>query len=163
MAVDIFLKLDGIVGESLDNKHKNEIVLESFSWGLTNTGAHNIASGQAGGKASFQDVHFTSKVSIASTNLMLHCANGKHIPSGQITFRKADPSKENLGFEFLFYKFDNILITSVQEAGETADRPLDSVSFAFGKINVEYKLQTPTGAVGAAVNFAWDLAANKKA
>ena len=162
MAVDIFLKLDGIKGESLDDKHKDEIVLESFSWGLSNTAAHNIASGQAGGKASFQDIHFTSKVSVASTKLMLHCATGEHIKTGTITFRKADPSKENLGFEFLFYKFENILITSVQEAGDTSDRPLDSVSFAFGKINVEYKPQTPAGGVGTAVNFAWNLAANAK-
>jgi type VI secretion system secreted protein Hcp len=161
MAVDMFLKLDGIMGESLDDKHKDEIVLESFSWGLSNPGAHNIASGAGAGRASFQDLHFTSKVSVASPKLMLHCATGEHIKTGQITFRRTDAQREG-GFEFLFYKFDNILITSIQEAGDTGGLPVDSVSIAFQKVNIEYKPQTPAGGVGTAVDFAWDLAANKK-
>src|SRR5258708_4062650 len=161
MAVDMFLKHDGIMGDSLDDKHKGEIVLESFSWGLTNPSTHNIASGAAAGRASFQEIHFTSKISVASPKLMLHCATGEHIKNGQITFRKTDAQREG-GFEFLLYKFDNVVITSVLEAGNRDDIPLDSVSFALGKINIEYKPQTPAGGIGTAVNFAWDLAANAK-
>jgi type VI protein secretion system component Hcp len=66
-----------------------------------------------------------------------------------------------VAFEFLFYKFNNTIMTSVQEAGD-GGLPVDDVSFAFSKISVEYKVQSPTGAAGGSETFAWDLSANKK-
>jgi type VI secretion system secreted protein Hcp len=162
MAVDMFLKLDGIPGESTDAKHKDEIVLESFSWGEANTG-HGAAGGGGGaGKVSMQDFHFTAKLNKATPLLMLHCANGNHIKTGVFTVRKAGVESKEGGFEFLTYKFNGVTITSVQEAGAAADYPLDSVSFAFQKIDVTYKPQLPDGAAGPPVEFAWDLLANKK-
>jgi type VI secretion system secreted protein Hcp len=163
MAVDMFLKIDGIPGESVDANHKGEIVLESFSWGETNSGAARAAaSGVGAGRVSMQDFHFTARVSIATPKLMLACAAGQHIKSAQVTFRQAQNPEGRTGNEFLFYKFTGVFISSVQQAGEVADRPLDSVSFAFQKIQVEYKEQKPDGALGATVDFAWDLSANKK-
>lgn len=165
MAVDMFLKIDGIPGESQDAKHKGEIVLESFSWGESNTVPHTAFTGAGGGagagKVSMQDFHFTTKVSKASPKLMLFCANGAHIPNATITVRKGSPSQENV-FEFLFFKFTNVIITSVAEAGNTDGPPVETASFAFQKINVEYKEQTATGGLGATVDFAWDLAVGKK-
>lgn len=161
MAIDIFLKLEGIAGESLDREHKGEIELTSFSWGLSNT-ARTGATGQGAGKPSFQEFHFTSKVSVASPKLMLACADGRHIKEGLVTLRKAVEQKETGGVEFLFYKFDSVVITSVQDSGDTTDVPSEAVSFAFAKVNVEYKEQTATGGIGTVVDFAWDLTANKK-
>ena len=62
MAYDIFLKLDGVSGESTDDKHPHEIVLESFSWGESNSSAHATASGAGAGRVSMQDFHFTARV-----------------------------------------------------------------------------------------------------
>ena len=167
MAVDIFLKMDGIPGESQDFSHKEEIVLESFSWGETNTvpgSAFAGASGQVGrtGRVSMQDFHFTHNFDKASPKLMFAAASGQHIKDAMVTLRKGSASQENQ-FEFLVYKFTNVIITGVADAGGHDGPPVESVSFAFQKINVEYKPQTPTGGVAAAVTFAWDLAANKKA
>ena len=161
MAVDMFLKIDGIPGESTDAKFQKEIVLESFSWGETNAAAHSAAGGGGAGKVSMQDFHFTARVSIASPKLMLACASGQHIKDAVMNVRRAGEQKEG-NAAFLTYSFQGVVITSVQEAGDTADIPLDSVSFAFQKIDVMYKPQTPAGGVGEAVDFAWDLAANKK-
>ena len=160
-AVDIFLKLDGIKGESLDDKHKDEIELSSFSFGESNAGVHTNGGGGGAGKVSFQDIHFTSKVSVASPQLMLACASGVHIKEGQITVRKAGDNRET-GTEFLFYKFDTVFITSVSDNVNTDEGPTESISFAFAKVNVEYKPQKADGSVGAAVSFGWDLKANKK-
>ena len=161
MAVDLFLKLDGIKGESLDDKHKDEIVLESFSWGETNVGAHVASGAGAGaGKVSMQDFHFTAHVSKASPKLMLACATGQHIASGVMTARQS--GEDRAGFEFLFFKFFNIVVSSFQIAGDTNQRPLDAVGLAFQKVNVEYKEQSATGQIGAVVDFGWDLKANKQ-
>jgi type VI secretion system secreted protein Hcp len=164
MAVDMFLKLDGIPGESTDAAHKGSIDIASFSWGESNTVSHiGAASGGAAGRVSMQDFHFTAKVSVATPKLMLSCASGSHIKTGVFSVRKAGvEGKENVPFDFLVYKFQGVLITSVQEAGDTSDIPLDSVSFAFQKIDVMFKPISPTGAVGTSTEFAWDLAANKK-
>jgi len=162
MAYDIFLKLDGIPGESTDDKHRDEIVLESFSWGEANIGAHATASGAGAGagKVSVQDFHFTARVSKATPTLMLHCASGKHIATGQMSLSRA--GEDRSGTDFLFYKFTNLLVSSVSQGGDASDRPLDAVSLAFQKVVVEYKEQKANGSLGAAVSFGWDLKANKK-
>ena len=164
MPVDMFLKLDGIPGESRDAVHKGSIDITSFSWGESNTGSVGAATGGGAhtGKVSFQDFHFTAKVSVASPKLMLNCASGAHIPTGTFTVRRAFVEGKENSFDFLVYKFQGVLITSVQEGGDISDIPLDSVSFAFQKIDVMYKPQLPTGGAGVPTEFAWDLTANKK-
>ena len=78
---DYFLKLDGIKGESQDDKHKDEIHVSSFSFGVTNAGTGGSNLGSGGGRANVQDMHFTKVVDQASPNLFLACATGKHIPT----------------------------------------------------------------------------------
>ena len=44
MAVDYFLKIDGIDGESQDDKHKDWIEVLSFSWGPPGAGRSTTTS-----------------------------------------------------------------------------------------------------------------------
>src|SRR5262245_10475584 len=82
MAVDMFLKLEGVKGESKDHKHGGEIHIESFSWGMNQTGAHATGGGGGAGKVHVHDISFTKFVDKSSPTLMLFCAGGKHIPNG---------------------------------------------------------------------------------
>ena len=50
-AADYFLKIDGIEGESKADKHKDEIDLQSFSWGATQSGSF-AAGGRRGSRQS---------------------------------------------------------------------------------------------------------------
>ena len=70
MASDIFAKIGDIKGESLDDKHKDEIEVLSWSWGVTNAGATTAGGGGGAGKASFHDLSFTHKIDKASPVLM---------------------------------------------------------------------------------------------
>ena len=84
MPTDIFMKINGIQGESRDKHHKDEIEVLSWSWGLSNQATAPSAGGGAGaGKVKFQDISFTHLVDKASPNLMLSCASGKHHPGSQ--------------------------------------------------------------------------------
>ena len=94
MAADFLLMIDGIKGESIQDKHKDEIEIESFSWGATQQGAHGGGGGGGAGKVSFQDLHFTSRVGKHSPLLVKACATGQHIKKALLTVRKSGGSQE---------------------------------------------------------------------
>ncbi len=158
MAVDMFLKLDGIKGESKDFKHKDEIHIESFSWGLNQTGAGHTGGGSGAGKVAMHDISVTKFLDKASASLLLFCANGKHIKDGLITVRKAGEKP----LEYLKIKLVDILISSVQEAGHGSDVLTENVTLNFAKIHFEYQEQDEKGAGKPAGEMGWDVKANTK-
>ena len=160
MASDYLLKIDGIKGESEDAKHKDEIEIESFSWGATQSGTFSTGGGGGAGKVSFQDVHFTTKVNVASPNLMIACASGQHIKLATLTVRKAGKDQQ----EYYIIKLSDNLVSSYQSGGSEGSNalPVDQFSLNFAKIEFEYKSQKPDGSLGAPIKGGWDLKANKK-
>ena len=159
MAVDMFLKLDGIKGESKDAKHKDEIHIESFSWGMNQTGVAGHGGGGGAGKVSVHDISITKYLDKASTALMAACCAGKHIPEGLITVRKAGDKP----LEYLKIKLVDILISGVQEAGHGSELLNENVTLNFAKFHVEYQEQKPDGSGVPAGEMGWDVKANVKA
>ena len=158
--VDYFLKFDGIKGESTDAKHKDEIDIESWSWGATKSRAAGGRTGGAGaGKVAMQDFHFVMKLNTASPALLKACATGNHIKMATLTSRKAGKGQQ----EYLIFKFHDVLVSSYQTGGaEGSDvLPLEQVSFNFSKIEVEYKPQKADGSLGTGLFFKYDLKSNK--
>ena len=156
-AVDYFLKIDGIAGESQDSKHKGEIELESFSWGELQT--PGSGGGGGAGKVQMQDFHFVMSVNKASPKLFLACASGQHLKNATFVARKAGKGQQ----EFLLYKFTDILISSYQTGGSVGDTlPIDQVSFNFAKIEVEFRPQKPDGSLGPPEKAGWDVKKNKQ-
>ena len=154
-AVDYFIKFDGIKGESPDVKHKDEIDVESWTWGETNAGG--TGSG-GGGRVSMQDFQFVMRLNRASPALMRACATGQHIKTATLSARKAGKGQE----EDLTFKFRDVLISSFQTSGSAETPvPTDSVSFSFAKLEVEYRPEKSDGSLGSAVDFGFDLKTNK--
>jgi type VI secretion system secreted protein Hcp len=158
MAVDMFLKLDGIKGESKDAKHKDEIHIESFSWGMSQTGHFGAGGGGGAGKVAVHDISVTKFLDKSSAALMLNCCSGKHIPNGLITVRKAGDKP----LEYLKIKLTDILISGVQEAGHGSDLLTENVTLNFAKFHVEYQEQKPDGSGSPAGEMGWDVKANQK-
>lgn len=158
-AVDYFLKLKGIDGESEDSKHKAEIDVESWSWGESNSGTHSGGGGGGAGKVAMQDFHFTMKVNKASPKLMLACATGEHIAEAKLTCRKAGKEQQ----EYLIFKFTDLLVSSYQTGGSHGDLvPSDQISLNFAKVEVEYKPQNTDGSLGGSISAGYDLKKNKQ-
>ena len=159
-AVDYFLKIEGIDGESSDAKHKNEIDLESWSFGATNSGSMAHAGGGGSGKVKFADFHFVMKVNKSSPKLMLACASGEHIKKAILTCRKAGKDQQ----EYLKFTFSDCLVSSFQQGGSSAGEivPTDQISLNFAKIEQEYKAQKADGTLDGAVKAGWDLKQNVK-
>jgi len=159
-AVDYFLKIDGIPGESTDSKHKNEIDLESWSWGQTNSGKHDSGGGGGAGKVSMQDFNFTMRINKASPKLFLACATGQHIKEALLTCRKAGKQQQ----EYLKIKFSDLLISSYQTGGSGGDVvPVDQISFNFSKIEKSYAPQKPDGTLDSPVVHNYSVKTNSGA
>jgi len=157
--VDFFLKLDGIEGESQDHAHKNEIHIESWSFGETQSGTSAAGGGGGAGKVSMQDFHFVMKTNKSSPKLFLACATGEHIKKAVLTCRKAGKEQQ----EYLKYTFSDFLVSSYQTGGSGHSDvvPTDQISLNFSKIEVEYKEQKPDGTLGGSVKAGYDLKSGK--
>jgi type VI secretion system secreted protein Hcp len=159
MAVDYFLKIDGIDGESTDSKHKGEIDVESWSWGQTNSGDAAHRGGMGAGKVSMQDFHFVMRMNKATPKLMEVCATGEHIKKAVLTCRKAGKEQQ----EYLKVTMSDLVVSSYQTGGSNGDVvPTDQISLNFSKIEYEYKEQKADGTLGGAVKAGYDVKANKK-
>jgi type VI secretion system secreted protein Hcp len=156
MAVaDYFLKIDGIPGESQDNKHKDEIHLESWSFGEQQSGTMAFGGGGGAGKVNMSDFQFVMTVNKASPKLFLACATGQHIPQAILTCRKAGKDQQ----DFYKVKFTDILVSSFQTSGSGSATvlPQESLSFNFAKIEWEYAEQNKDGTLKGPVKVAYDL------
>jgi type VI secretion system secreted protein Hcp len=162
MAYDAFLKLTDIKGESNDSKHKGEIDVLSFSFGVSQVGTSSHGGGGGAGKASFTDLNFVHKIDQSSPVLFQKCATGEHLKDGLLTLRKAGGTQ----LEYLKIKLTDLLISSVQHAGTSQggeDIPHEQVSLNFAKIELDYQPQGADGkAQGGAIHGGWDVKQNVK-
>ncbi len=165
MASDYLLEIDGILGESTDDKHRGWLEIESFSWGLTQLTA--LAGGGAGaGKPSFQDIHFTKLVDKSSPKLFLACASGQHIKKATLVVRRS--GRERL--EYYKVTLEEVLVSSYQSSGASggsagvpAAVPVDEFAMNYAKIEFSYRPQNTDGTLEQPVIASWDLKQNRGA
>ena len=146
MAVDYFINIDGVKGEATNAKYKDQIVVESFSWGETRVGS-------GAGKTQAQSFVFVQKTNKATPKLFLACATGEHFKKA--VFVCVDK------FEFLKITLDDCIVRSFQIAGD-GDRPLEEISLNFAKLSMEYKPKKPDGTPDAPIKAGYDFAGGKK-
>jgi type VI secretion system secreted protein Hcp len=160
MPSDIFAKLGDIKGESLDAKHKDEIEVLSYSWGVSNaTNAVGPGGGAGAGKANFQDFSFMHPIDKATPFLLKACATGQHLKEGTITARKAGTAP----LDYMIFKFYDILISGVSHsaASGSPDTGTEAVSLSFGKVEFEYRTQKADGSLQSIPPFKYDILQNK--
>ena len=155
----MFIKIEGIKGESTDDKHKDEIDVLSWSWGLEQSGAIHPGPGGGGGagKVSVHGLSITKRTDAATPKLMLTCANGRRIKEALLTVRK--PGGNQL--EFVRIKMNDVLVSSVSDSVSGDDSITENVALNFSKVEVDYVRQKPDGSTGETIQFKWDFSANK--
>ena len=156
---DIFLKIEGVEGESTDDKHKNEIEVLSYSWGASNPAGHISGGGLGAGKVQIHELSVQTQFSKASPKLVLACATGEHLKKATLTHRKAGGEQ----VVFLEYVLTELLVTSYASGAAGMDSvPTETFTFAFVKIEVDYGGQKADGTAGGPVKVGYNLATNKK-
>ena len=158
MAVDMFLKLAGIAGESQDAQHKGEIDILGWSWGVAEAQAAAGGGGAAAGKPNFHQLSVQKLLDLASAPLLAAVAKGSHIATGTLTIVRTGAAPET----FLVLNMKDIAIASVNMAeSQTENRPTETVALIFGQIDFEYTEFLPTGAKGATNSFKWNITTNQ--
>ena len=162
MAFDCFLKIEGIPGESTDDKHKDWIELLSYSHGLSQPASGAVSSGGSlsAERCDHQDFSVVKTLDKASPKLNLFCCNGKEVDKVTVELCRAGGDKQ----KYMEYIMTDVIITSVRPGGSAQGGealPLEEVSFNYGTIQWIY---TPTshktGKPEGAVPTFWDLESN---
>lgn len=160
MAVDMFLKLDDVKGESVDDKHKEEIDVLAWSWGMSQSGTTHIGGGGGSGKVAVQDISITKYVDKASPNLIKSCCNGKHYKEAVLVVRKAGEKP----LEYVKITMKEVLVANISTGGSGGeDRLTENVTLNFAEFKLEYAPQKKDGTGEAAITAAWDIAENRDA
>ncbi len=157
-AVDYFLKIEGVDGESADSKHKGEIDLESYSFGCSNAGSMAHGGGGGAGKVQMNQFHFSKRIDKSSPFLFQACASGQHFKKATFFARKAGGEQ----MEYMKVTMTDVLVSSFQSGPGGGPLSVDQASFDFAKIEFEYSPQGATGAKDGNVTKGWDVKANTK-
>lgn len=162
MAADVYLQIEGIKGESQDEKHRDWIEVASIDWGVAQptAGTVSTAGGHTISRAVFDAVRFTKVVDLSSPKLMELCAQGKTLPKAKLEFFRADGSGPVKYYEVLL---ENVLISANKKSFAGSGLLLDQFTLHFSRIVEKYTQQKIGGGVGGSTAGGWDLASNKQA
>jgi len=159
MAMDMFLEVIGVKGESRDKTKKEKIDILAWSWGASNSGTAHVGGGAGAGKVNVQDLSVTKYLDAASPSLLLYCCNGKHLTEATLTVRKAGENP----LEYLVIKMTEVMVTAVSHGGSGGeDRLTENVTLNFAKVEFTYIPQDATGKKGDPIPVGWDIAQNIK-
>jgi type VI secretion system secreted protein Hcp len=158
MPFDTYVELDGIDGEATAKGFEGKIEIFSFSWGAS--APVTIGPGSSGisaSRVSISSFNVMKKTDIASPKLFKACCQGEHIKVMTVSMRKQTGTGGQDAF--LIYKFEEAMVESIQWSGSSGgdDTPTESVSFAFGKVTVEYKTQQKDGKLKSGTPVVWDV------
>jgi type VI secretion system secreted protein Hcp len=158
MAVDMFLKIPGLDGESTDHKHKGSIDILAWSWGLSQSGSFHTGGGGGAGKVNVQDISITKYVDKSSKGFLEKCTKGTHFTEANIIVRKAGDKP----LEYIKIKMEKIMVTSVSTGGSGGEEKLtENVTLNFAKVAYTYTPQNDDGSGGGEMEYSFDIAANE--
>ena len=155
MNSDIFLKIDGIDGESADGKHKDEIDVLSWSLSASNSGSMAYGGGGGAGRVSFNDLQISKRIDKASPKLLETCASGNHIKNIVLIARKQGGEQ----MDYLKITFNDLIVSSFSQSGHGEDS--ETVTFNFGQIEYAYTTQNEKGTKSGATAMKWNVKKNE--
>ena len=158
MAIDTFLKVGDVKGETQVKGFEDQIQVLAWSWGMSQSGTTHIGAGGGAGKVNVQDLSFTHYVDSASPTLMQACCTGKHFPDATLTMRKAGGEP----LPYFTVKLTDLIVTSVSGGGSSGEDLLtENVTLNFAAFEVAYQPQDSKGAKnGGAIEIKYDIAKN---
>jgi type VI secretion system secreted protein Hcp len=161
MAVEIFLKIPGVDGESQAKGHEKEIEVFSYSLGASNPSSVASGTGSGAGKVDLSSLSIQKQVDTATAKLFLNCCTGKHFDNGTITVREAGGDEP---VEYLTIEMKQVFIDSINwGASSGGGKPSESVSMSFAECKFTYWSQSEKGAKDQKTEAGWNVKKNAAA
>ena len=163
MAIDVYLQIDGIKGESNDSTHKDWIECRSVAWEVLQpkSATASTSGGHTAERTEHRDIVLSKLTDLASPVLLQNCSSGKTLPKAKLEFRRADGQGERI--KYFEIELENVLIGSVSPAVNEGDILGETVSLKYSKVKWKYTQQKVGGGSGGNTSGGWDLASNKVA
>jgi type VI secretion system secreted protein Hcp len=163
MAIDVYLQIDGIKGESADDKHKDWIECKSVEWGVKQprSATASTGGGHTAERCEHTEISVTKLADLATPLLLQTCSSGKTIPKAKLEFMRADGQGERV--KYFEIELENVLIGEVTPSVKQGDILGEEVGLKFSKIKWKYTQQKVSGGAGGNTSGGWDLASNKVA
>ena len=163
MAIDVYLQIDGIKGESTDNSHKDWIECKSVQWQVlqpksataSTVGCHTAE------RTEHKDIVIAKMADLASPLLLQTCSSGKTIPKAKLEFLRADGQGERI--KYFEIELENVMISSVAPSVAAGDILGEDLALKYSKVKWKYTQQKVGGGSGGNTSGGWDLSANKTA
>ena len=163
MAIDVYLQIDGIKGESTDDKHPGWIECKSVNWEVLQpkSATASTGGGHTAERTEHKDIIVSKLADLATPLLLQNCSSGKTIPKAKLEFLRADGKGERI--KYFEIELENILISSVAPSVAQGDILTEELSLKYSKVKWKYTQQKVGGGSGGNTSGGWDLAANKTA
>jgi type VI secretion system secreted protein Hcp len=161
MAVEIFLRLDGITGESQKNNAVGWIELFSFSNGASNPSSVAFGTGSGAGKVDLSSLSLQKQLDSSSPALFQNCCAGTHVATGNMIVREATGGDTTQ----VYYQYDmtEVFIDSISWGGSAGGgKPSESVSVSSKSLYITYTPQNADGSLGSKIPAGWNVATNQK-
>ena len=161
MAIDVYLYIDGIKGESADDRHKDWIECKSVSWGVEQpkSATASTGGGHTAERCEHRDIVISKLADLSSPILLQTCAAGRTIPKAKFEFMRADAMGERV--KYFEIEIENVLIGEVAPSVDEGDILTEQVGFKFSKVRWKYTQQKITGGAGGNTSGGWDLSSNR--
>jgi type VI secretion system secreted protein Hcp len=157
-AGDMFLKLEGITGESQDADHKDEIDVLDWSWGASQFGASHQGGGSGAGKVTVHDIEIEKHEDFASPTLFLKCCTGTHISKATLVVRKAG----GRALDYMKFILEDVLITKIEKSFSGGDNlAREQITLNFSRFSYTYTMQAKTGGTAKKNEIRFDIKANE--
>lgn len=161
MAVEIFLKLDGIDGESEKTGAEKYIEIFSFSNGASNPSSVAFGTGSGAGKVDISALSLQKQLDKSSPMLFLNCCSGKHIATGAMLVREATGDTTTK----IYYQYDmtEVFVDSISWGGAAGGgKPSESISLSAKSLKISYWYQNADGTLGGPLMAGWNVSTNSK-
>jgi type VI secretion system secreted protein Hcp len=158
MAVEMFLDIAGVKGESQVKDFEDKIDIFSFSFGASNPSQVSTGGGSGAGKVSISSVSIQKIVDAATPDLFRACCSGKHFDTAKITVREAGGDAP---VEYMVVDMTQAFVDSLSWGGAAGgDKPSESLSLSAASIKITYSSQTAKGSGEKGPSAGWDVKKN---
>lgn len=163
MAIDVYLQIDGIKGESADTTHKDWIEVKSVNWEVLQpkSATASTGGGHTAERTEHKDITLTKLADLSTPLLLQNCSSGKTIPKAKLEFLRADGQGERI--KYFEIELENVLISGVAPSVQAGDILTEHVSIKYSQVKWKYTQQKIGGGAGGNTSGGWNLSTNKTA